>query len=66
MRFYAVRHALFMLGAGGVRREVVDRLRKQRPGILRWPAGPALRHYDWRDGVGPVDGRPGARLSRSR
>ncbi len=50
-------------GAGGVRREVVDRLRKQRPGILRWPAGPALRHYDWRDGVGPVDGRPGTAVT---
>jgi len=45
-------------GAGGVRREVVDRLRKQRPGILRWPAGPGLRQCDWRDGVGPMDERP--------
>ena len=30
-------------------------LRKARPPLLRWPAGPGLAHYQWDDGVGPID-----------
>ncbi|MFP4057075.1 MAG: hypothetical protein ACLF0G_09430 [Candidatus Brocadiia bacterium] len=41
----------------GLRRGVVEALRRLRPAVLRWPAGGAER-YDWRRGIGPPDLRP--------
>lgn len=44
----------------GLSVEAVAALRKARPLLLRWPAGPGLPHYVWRDGVGPPHGRHAA------
>jgi alpha-N-arabinofuranosidase len=43
---------------GGIRRELVDWLRRIRPGVIRWPGGCFADSYDWRDGVGPRSARP--------
>jgi alpha-N-arabinofuranosidase len=42
----------------GVRKELIDALRKVKPGMIRWPGGCFADQYDWRDGVGPRDQRP--------
>lgn len=38
---------------GGIRTDVVDALRRLRPGVLRWPGGCFADEYHWRDGIGP-------------
>jgi alpha-N-arabinofuranosidase len=43
---------------GGLRKQLVDALRKVRPAVIRWPGGCFADSYDWRDGVGPRDKRP--------
>jgi alpha-N-arabinofuranosidase len=43
---------------GGLRKELVDALRKVKPGAIRWPGGCFADQYDWRDGIGPRDKRP--------
>jgi len=43
---------------GGVRKQLVEALRKVNPGAIRWPGGCFADSYDWRDGVGPADKRP--------
>lgn len=42
----------------GIRKELVDEMRKVKPPIVRFPGGCFADSYDWRDGVGPVDKRP--------
>jgi alpha-N-arabinofuranosidase len=42
----------------GVRKELIDALRKVKPGMIRWPGGCFADQYDWRDGIGPRDKRP--------
>jgi alpha-N-arabinofuranosidase len=42
----------------GIRRELVDEMRKIKPAVVRFPGGCFADSYDWRDGVGPVDKRP--------
>ncbi|WP_433892680.1 hypothetical protein [Streptomyces sp. CA-111067] len=42
----------------GWRREVVEELRRVRPGIIRWTGGCTASFHDWREGVGPVAERP--------
>ncbi len=42
----------------GLRKELVDRLRKINPSVIRWPGGCYADQYDWRDGTGPADRRP--------
>jgi alpha-L-arabinofuranosidase len=42
----------------GVRKELVDEMRKIKPPIVRFPGGCFADSYDWRDGIGPVDKRP--------
>lgn len=42
----------------GLRRSLVEALRKVKPGVIRWPGGCFADQYDWRDGVGPRDKRP--------
>src|SRR5881397_3704865 len=37
---------------GGVRKEIVDRLRQIRASVVRWPGGCFADQYDWRDGTG--------------
>ena len=43
---------------GGFRRELVEALKKVKPGMIRWPGGCFADQYDWRDGIGPRDKRP--------
>ncbi|MBV9342706.1 MAG: alpha-L-arabinofuranosidase, partial [Acidobacteria bacterium] len=42
----------------GIRKELVDEMRKIKPPIVRFPGGCFADSYDWRDGVGPADKRP--------
>ena len=42
----------------GIRKELVDNLKKLRPPVIRWPGGCFADSYNWRDGVGPRDKRP--------
>ncbi len=42
----------------GIRKELVDEMRKIKPAIVRFPGGCFADSYDWRDGIGPVDKRP--------
>ena len=44
--------------AGGIRKELVDRLRQIRASVVRWPGGCFADQYDWRDGTGPRASRP--------
>ncbi len=42
----------------GLRRDVIDALRRQRMPVVRYPGGNFVSGYNWRDGVGPVEQRP--------
>jgi alpha-N-arabinofuranosidase len=42
---------------GGVRRALVEHMRRIKPGVIRWPGGCFADMYNWRDGVGPRDQR---------
>ena len=42
----------------GIRKELVDEMRKIKPAVVRFPGGCFADSYDWRDGIGPVDKRP--------
>ena len=42
----------------GIRRELVEEMRKIKPGVVRFPGGCFADSYDWRDGVGPAETRP--------
>jgi len=42
----------------GIRKELVDEMRKIKPSVVRFPGGCFADSYDWRDGVGPADKRP--------
>ena len=42
----------------GLRKDVVEALRKIRIPNLRWPGGCFADQYHWRDGIGPVEKRP--------
>jgi alpha-N-arabinofuranosidase len=43
---------------GGIRRDLIDKLRLLNPPVIRWPGGCFADSYSWRDGVGPRDRRP--------
>ena len=43
---------------GGIRKSLVDAMKKIRPGLVRWPGGCFADSYDWRDGIGPKAQRP--------
>lgn len=43
---------------GGIRKELIDNLKRLKPPIIRWPGGCFADSYNWRDGVGPRGGRP--------
>src|SRR5512140_3565127 len=43
---------------GGIRRDVVEALRRLHPPVLRWPGGCFADDYHWRDGIGPREQRP--------
>ncbi len=43
---------------GGIRRELIEEMRKIQAPVVRYPGGCFADSYDWRDGVGPVEKRP--------
>jgi alpha-N-arabinofuranosidase len=43
---------------GGLRKQLVDALKRVKPGMIRWPGGCFADQYDWRDGTGPREMRP--------
>jgi alpha-L-arabinofuranosidase len=42
----------------GIRKALVDNLKRLKPAVIRYPGGCFADQYDWRDGVGPHDRRP--------
>jgi alpha-L-arabinofuranosidase len=42
----------------GIRKELIEEMRKIKAPIVRFPGGCFADSYDWRDGVGPIDKRP--------
>lgn len=42
----------------GIRKELVEHMRKIKAPVVRYPGGCFADSYDWRDGVGPADKRP--------
>jgi alpha-L-arabinofuranosidase len=42
----------------GIRKALVDHMRRLPPGVIRWPGGCFADSYDWRDGVGSKAERP--------
>jgi len=42
----------------GMRKELVDHLRRVKSSVVRWPGGCFADQYDWRDGIGPREQRP--------
>jgi alpha-N-arabinofuranosidase len=43
---------------GGIRKELIDNLKRLKPPVIRWPGGCFADSYNWRDGVGPRTERP--------
>ena len=43
---------------GGIRRDVVEALRRIHPPVIRWPGGCFADDYHWADGIGPRTQRP--------
>ncbi|MGA2594329.1 MAG: alpha-L-arabinofuranosidase C-terminal domain-containing protein [Bryobacteraceae bacterium] len=43
---------------GGIRKQLVEALRRISPPVIRWPGGCFADSYDWHDGIGPRDKRP--------
>jgi alpha-L-arabinofuranosidase len=43
---------------GGIRKALIDEMRKINAPIVRYPGGCFADSYDWRDGVGPPEKRP--------
>ena len=42
----------------GIRKALVDEMRKIKPALVRFPGGCFADSYDWRDGIGPREKRP--------
>lgn len=42
----------------GIRKDLVDQMRKIKAPVVRFPGGCFADSYDWRDGIGPADKRP--------
>src|ERR1041385_3067477 len=43
---------------GGIRKSLVDAIRRIKPAVVRWPGGCFADSYNWRDGTGPRGARP--------
>src|SRR6185295_6866538 len=43
---------------GGIRKSLVEAMRRIKPSVVRWPGGCFADSYNWRDGVGPRSQRP--------
>jgi alpha-L-arabinofuranosidase len=42
----------------GLRKELIDHMRRIKAPVIRYPGGCFADSYDWKDGVGPADKRP--------
>jgi alpha-L-arabinofuranosidase len=42
----------------GIRKELIDQMRRIKAPVVRYPGGCFADSYDWRDGVGPSEKRP--------
>ena len=42
----------------GIRKDLVDYMKRINPPIIRWPGGCFADRYHWMDGIGPRDQRP--------
>ena len=42
----------------GIRKELVEEMRKIKPSVVRFPGGCFADSYDWKDGIGPAEKRP--------
>jgi len=42
----------------GLRKDLVEQMRKIKAPVVRYPGGCFADSYDWRDGIGPADKRP--------
>jgi alpha-N-arabinofuranosidase len=42
----------------GIRRQLIDEMKKIKAPVVRFPGGCFADSYDWRDGIGPSDKRP--------
>lgn len=42
----------------GIRKELIDQMRKIKAPVVRYPGGCFADSYDWRDGIGPAEKRP--------
>jgi alpha-N-arabinofuranosidase len=42
----------------GIRKDLVDNLRRIKAPVVRWPGGCFADQYDWKDGIGPSNKRP--------
>jgi alpha-N-arabinofuranosidase len=42
----------------GLRRDVLEHMKKIKAPVVRYPGGCFADSYDWRDGIGPVEKRP--------
>jgi alpha-L-arabinofuranosidase len=42
----------------GIRKELIEHLRKIKAPVIRYPGGCFADSYDWHDGIGPADRRP--------
>ena len=42
----------------GIRKDLVEQMRKIKAPVVRYPGGCFADSYDWRDGIGPRDKRP--------
>ena len=42
----------------GIRKELIDEMRKIKAPVVRYPGGCFADSYNWRDGIGPVEKRP--------
>src|SRR6202522_4888587 len=43
---------------GGIRKDLVEEMRKIKAPVVRFPGGCFADSYDWRDGIGPSEKRP--------
>jgi len=43
---------------GGIRTELINRLKSIKPPVIRWPGGCFADSYNWRDGIGRRSERP--------
>jgi alpha-N-arabinofuranosidase len=43
---------------GGIRKQLVDRMKQIHVPVVRWPGGCFADSYDWHDGIGPRKERP--------